>query len=90
MANAKIDDNREKTSLATDSNGTVKNLLVDPSTDRLLIEVFIKDNGTHLLNRQKIDDNRERVSICVDDNDDIRPLLIDSRNGLLLVDLICE
>ena len=86
MANAKIDDNREHTSLAVDTNGVIKNLLVDPTTDRLLIVVDSIGSRASTLNVQKIDDNDESVSLAYDGTN-IKPLLTTDAN-LLLVDLI--
>lgn len=82
-----IDDNRENNSLAVDTNGAIKNLLIDPITGRLLIEVSI-DSETPILNTSKIDANYEGVAQAVDDNGEIRPLLM--ANNKLLIDLITE
>lgn len=90
MSNAKIDNNREKTAIAVDDNGDIKNLLVDPSTGRLLISAFLRANGTHIQNNSKFDENREHTSLVVDGSNNIKPLLIDNRNGYLLVDILCE
>jgi len=89
MTTAKIDDNREKNAIVTDTDGNIANLLVDPVTDFLLIDVVQEVEESRILNTQKIDENRERVSEVVDDNGVIRPLLIDNRNGFLLIDLEC-
>lgn len=82
-----IDDNREYNSLAVDTNGAIKNLLVDPITGRLLIEASI-DSETPILNSSKIDANYESVAQAVDDNGVIRPLLM--ANNKLLIDLLIE
>jgi len=87
MANAKIDENRKKTAIAVDATNTIRNLLVDTTTNRLLITITM-GNGS-ILNTAKIDENREWVSQAVDENDVIRPLLVDSSNNLL-IDLLLE
>lgn len=90
MATAKIDQNREHTAIAVDDNGAIKNLLVDPTTDRLLIFASLQDNGTHIQNTSKIDENHEHTSLAEDGSGNIKPLLIDNRNGFLMVDILCE
>jgi len=47
MANAKIDDNRKKTAIVVDSFNTIRNLLVDATTNRLLITTTM-GNGSIL------------------------------------------
>ena len=88
--NSKIDKNGENTTLATDTNGDIKNLLVDPVTGRLLIEIAGILDGVAPSVVFKIDDNGKEVAVAVDDNGIIKPLLIDSHNGYLLVDLYIE
>lgn len=88
MANAKIDNNSEFTPVAVDTNGVIKNLLVDPISGRLLIEVG-DDSDTPILNNAKIDENYNDSELAVDDNGVVRPLLVNTDNELL-VDLILE
>ena len=90
MANAKLDDNREKTSLAVDGNGVIKNLLVDPTTGRLLIDITIVSETVPVLRDvSKPDENHERTAMAYDGTDE-RPLLIDNTNGYLYCDLLIE
>jgi len=86
---AKIDENKEYAPIVTDTNGDTAHLLVDPVTERLLIELSITTSTTPSSNvRTKIDENKEHVSQAVDSNDKTKPLLIDNRSGYLFVDLI--
>lgn len=71
---AKIDNNYKYAQLVTDTDGNPANLLVDPTTGRLLIEI-ISDGGASTLNAAKIDENREATVQAVDDNGVIRPIL---------------
>lgn len=89
MANAKIDNNRENTTIVTDTNGNPANLLVDPTTGRLLIDIAIVEDSTPVLNSSKIDGNYEETSLA-DNGTDPVPLLIDNRNGYLFVDVLNE
>lgn len=88
MANARIDENRENTSLAYDSNGSVRRLLVDSTTGRLLVLASIGNGGS--VNVNKIDENRENVAIGVDSNENPIPFHINATNNYLLIDLLCE
>lgn len=93
MSNAKIDENREKTAIATDTDGLVKNLLVDPVTGRLLIEIeAVLDPVSSTLNKESVDDNYENISLGVGDDaeEDAIPLHIDNRNGLVFCDVLVE
>ncbi len=89
MSNAKIDNNRNAAAIVVDTNGNPANLLVDPVTGRLLIDVSIVSATTPVLNNAKIDDNR-RPNGLASDGTNPRPLLIDNRNGFLWCDLTIE
>ena len=93
MSNAKTDDNREKTAIAADTNDAVQNLLVDPVTGRLLLDItIVSDPGSTTLNTDKIDENSEHLAQGVTDDASLTPtpFHIDNRNGLLFVDLLEE
>ena len=88
-----IDENRESNSLVVDTNAVIKNLLVDATTGRLLVDIIsTEDSGSSVLNNPKIDENRENVSMGVTDDSNLKPTAfqIDSRNGYLYVDLLQE
>lgn len=84
MANAEIDENRERTALGVDSTGIPRRLKVDPVTGRLLIKIVNIAAGSPILNNGKIDENRKHTAFAVNSTGDIRPLLIDNRNGYLM------
>ena len=89
MANAKIDDNREKTAIVVDSAGTIKNLLVDATSGRLLIDVLTGVNAT--ANKVKVDENREWVSQGVDETTgNPIPLHVETATNYLTIDLLIE
>lgn len=89
MANAKIDDNREKTAIVVDGAGTIKNLLVDATTGRLLLECYIGANAT--VNKVKVDENREWISQGVDETTgNPVPLHVETATNYLKIDLLIE
>lgn len=93
MGNAQIDENRQNTAIAVDTSGNPAPLLVDPDTDRLLIDITYTTNpGATVLNGNKSDENKERLTQAVTDdaNSTPTPLHIDNRNGYLFLDLVLE
>ena len=92
---AKRDDNRIHTALASDGAGGLEPLRVDHATSRLLLEVTGLA-GTGIVGdwptRSPRDDNYIPIICGVTDdaNEDITPLRIDRRNDLLNVDLLVE
>lgn len=92
MANARIDDNRERTALAVnDTTGLPERLLVDASTGRLLIAIqVVTEPSSPTLNNSKIDGNYEHTALAVDSSNNPVPLHIDSRNGFLFADVLME
>ena len=88
MANAKIDQNREKTAIAVDTNGNVANLLVDAATGRLLIDITtVADTVPVLKDTSTPDDNYHKTSMAWDGST-TRPLLIENGSGLLWCDVL--
>jgi len=91
MSNAKIDKNKGKTAIAVDTGGDIENLLVDPTTGRLLVTIDIVSSTTPSANaRTRIDENKEWTSQATDGNGDPQPLLIDNRNDSLWIDMTVE
>lgn len=92
MANAKHDDNRVTSALAWDTtNSTPKNLLIDPVTGRLLIDVTLVASHTATVPTSvKRDDNRKPSLCATTDNASasVVPLLVEESTNYLLVDLI--
>ena len=88
-----IDENYQGVSKAVtdDTSKDIKPLLVDPVTDRLLIDIT-NEAHTAVAVSSKIDENAEGVSLAVTDdaNKDIKPLKVHPTNGGLLVDLLIE
>lgn len=74
-----------------DGNATVSNLLVDPATGRLLIDIAYEDYTTSDP-PTKTDDIYEGTAMAVTDdaNATIKPLKVNPSNGRILVDLITE
>lgn len=90
MANAKIDNNREKTAIAVDTDGNIANLKVDATTGRLLIEINTATNTVPVQRTvTKPDENYHRVSM-VYDGTTTKPLLINSDDGYLWCDVLIE
>ena len=90
MSNAKIDNNRTKTAIIVDTNGNIADLVVDPVTGRLLIEITVVATSTPaLLKNAKIDENREKTVLGYDGTNP-QSLIIDNRNGLLYCDVLVE
>ncbi len=94
MANAKIDENREGSTLVVEETNEVTNsLLVDPVTGRLLIAIYsVEEPADPVKNVIKIDANRENVAFGVTDDANATevPLAIDNRSGYLFVDILVE
>ena len=90
MADSKISDNYEGTSLAVtdDSNATISRLLVDPVTGRLLVEIDY-ETSNDLDVSSKIDENFEGVGLVVTDDASaaIKPIKVNPTSGGLLVDI---
>jgi len=86
-----IDENREHTRKAVDENGDIQDLLVDPITGRLLVDItIVADSGSSVLNTEKIDENKEWVAQGAKSDGTPTPLHMDSRNGYLYVDINIE
>lgn len=84
------DENQKSSIKISDTNGNSTNLLVDPSTSRVLIGINIVDEpASPVLNSAKVDENYENVALATDGTNLI-PLHIDNRNGFLFVDLLEE
>jgi len=75
-----------------DVNETPEALRVDPSTNRLLIEIMAVSDVPTSNPFTKIDQNYEGCSMAITDNvaETIRPLGIDPRNGGVWVDILEE
>lgn len=92
MAQAKHDDSRETAGLAWDAtNSLTKQLLVDPITGRLLLDVTLVADYvevTHSLAEH--DDNHiPSVNATTDDASATAvPLLVDNSTNYLLIDLV--
>lgn len=87
MPRAKRDVNRETVALAWDStNNTTKQLLVDPSTGRLLITIDNISPPTAGDRSMKRDENRISVAGAVTDNASavIEPLKTDTSGNLVI------
>lgn len=85
------DNNYQNNTLTEDTDGNVANLLVDPSTGRLLIAItVVSEPASPVLNSDKRDENYSGTAQAVDGSDNIIPLHIDSRNSLLFVDVLEE
>lgn len=82
----KIDNNYEGVGGAADDTGEVHDLLVDPTTGRLLVEVRV-ETSLDLDVASKIDQNYEGVALAVDSSSNIKPLKVHPNNNHLLVDL---
>ncbi len=86
----KIDENYESTSLVVqDGTETVVPLLVDPVTDRLLVDVAY-ETSNDLDVSTKIDENYQGVAMAVDVSGNIKPLKVKPSNSRLLIDLVVE
>lgn len=72
----------------------ISDLLMDPVTGRLEIEIIVIDTPAPVAPSPtaKIDENFVPVAMGATDdaNDDPRQLLVDSTNGYLLVDVLTE
>jgi len=92
MSNSAIDNNREATALAVDTNGATEPLRVDVATSRLLINIDSATTTSPATLSAKIDENRIGTSYGVTDNTDltVTTLIIDNRSGFLFVDLLLE
>ena len=92
MANAKIDDNRQKVGSAIDTNNIVQSLRTDPVTGRLEIEIYISSDTVPGTVTRKRDGNYVPVNAAVGDDATaaIIPLIIDTSNGYLFVDVLVE
>lgn len=91
MTQAKIDQNREKSKLASDENGVPQRLLVDPSTGRLLIKITkTATTASPVLNTTKIDENRENIALATQADETITPLHVDCRNNYLFCNINLE
>ena len=90
MADAKIDQNYEKTNLAVtdDANATPVPLLCDPILDYLEIDLILITPHTDNVLTDKIDDNYEGVGLVYNDSTDaVVPLKVDAATGRLWVDI---
>ncbi len=92
MANSKREDNRVTNALAWDAtNSTTKNLLVDPITGRLLIDVTLVADYVEVTHTVAGHDDNHIPSLCLT-NDNAAgasvPMLVDNSSNFLLVDLI--
>lgn len=89
-ANAKIDQNYEKTQLAVtdDSNIYTQPLLVEPILDYLEIDIaFVASHSDAAIN-SKEDDNFEVVGLAYDETNLVaKPLKVDATTGRLIIDL---
>lgn len=86
--NAKRDGNREAVGLVYDDTDT-KPLKVDPSNQRLIIEIAVVSSFPTTSDPSiERDANRESISLAYNDTDP-KPLLTDS-NGRLIMDIVVE
>ena len=89
MANAKIDANYQGTALAvTNTDATIKNLLVDSVTGYLLVAIVF-ETTTDVAVSTKIDANYEGVAMGVTNDSNLtpKPLKVQATSGALLVDI---
>lgn len=84
-----IDANQEHATMAVtnDANLTPTDLVVDETTERLLIHVTNETVASEP-RTAKIDENQENVALATDGTD-VLPIITND-DGYILIDLLCE
>ena len=95
MAQAKRDQNRVTVGMGVtdDADKTPSQLLVDPSTERLLIDITVVATSTPVLGTvasHDADYTTTKLGVYDDSTKTVSTLLIDSRNGYLYCDVLVE